>query len=215
MSDALTDIARDERRGRVFTSFLASVLDFLKDPTEERKNLAIQIAASCDDIPRGYWGGQTNLAKKAPELLERLTRTDKSAWGWLLYAALNATYDQFAQLQKISPWPDKKMVYLSHQDRSDTFAAILRNALHAAGNGTLFGGNPEGYFEYVVFYEDNDTLLQIAESAVCIGSGYSRYTTDRNMPYVWPISHRFDYLNERQQKFNALASARNAFADKY
>ena len=103
MSDALTDIARDERRGRVFTSFLASVLDFLKDPTEERNNLAIQIAASCDDIPRGYWGGQTNLAKKAPELLERLTRTDKSAWGWLLYAALNATYDQFAQLQKISP----------------------------------------------------------------------------------------------------------------
>ncbi|MHB1865610.1 MAG: hypothetical protein ACYCPS_05665 [Candidatus Saccharimonadales bacterium] len=212
MSDALTDIARDKKRGRVFASFLASLLDFLKEPTDERKNLILQIAVSCDDIPRGYWGGQTNLAKKAPELLERLTRADKSAWGWLLYAALGATYDQFAQLQKISPWPDKKMAYLSYQDRSDNFAEVLRDALHAAGNGTLFGGNPEGYFEYVVFYENNDTLLQIAESAVCVGAGYSRYTTDKNIPHVWPVSHRLDYLRERQQKFNVLAAARASFA---
>ena len=52
MSDALTDMARDESRGRLFTSFLASVFDFLQEPTEERKNLALQITISCDDVPR-------------------------------------------------------------------------------------------------------------------------------------------------------------------
>lgn len=212
MSDALTDIARDERRGRIFTSFLASVLDFLKDPTEGRKNLAIQTALSCDDIPRGYWGDQTSLAKRAPELLDGLMRTDKSAWGWLLYTALNATYDQFAQLQTLSPWPEKNMTYLNYQTNSDSFASLIRDAMHAAGNGTRFGGNLEGYFEYVVFYQDTDTLLQIAESAVCVGSGYSRYTTNKNTPYVWPTSHRLDYLRERQQKFNNLAAARASFA---
>lgn len=211
MSDALTDIARDQRRSRGFAAFISSLLDFVKDPTENARVQAINLAKSCDDVPRGYWGGQTALANTAPELLGKLLTADKPAWGWLLLVSSQADIQAYQQLKMLSPWPTKEMAHVSYRT-IDGFASILRNAMHTAGNGSTFGGNPSGHFEYVVFYDDADTLLNIAESAVCVGSNYSRYTTDKNTPYVWPTSHRLDYLRERQQKFNNLAAARADFA---
>ena len=211
MSDALTDIARDQRRNRGFAAFISAILDFVKDPTEEARDTAMNLARSCDDVPRGYWGEKTNLTEQATKLLLDILSADKTAWGWLLLVSSEVDTLAYRHLRRLSPWPTKEMERVSYSN-FDGLASILRNAMHSAGNGTTFGGNPSGYFEYVVFYDDTDTLLQIAESAVFVGSGYNRYSTDKSVPYLWPTSHRLDYLKERQQKFSNLEAARADFS---
>lgn len=62
MSDALTDINRDERKAEI----VKRIRELEKEP-EKNKDEILKLAKECDDIPRGYWTGQTNVEKKVRE----------------------------------------------------------------------------------------------------------------------------------------------------
>ena len=64
MSDALTDIARDERRNRNVYSWIFAVADFLEGKVE--LDCVESAALKCDAVPRGYWGSVTAMAEHTP-----------------------------------------------------------------------------------------------------------------------------------------------------
>lgn len=85
MSDALTDIARDQRRAENHEDFCFVLADYLDEPTDEKKAELADAAVRCDAVPRGYWGDRTKLAKGLDKWLSDLFRKqDRVAWANLL-----------------------------------------------------------------------------------------------------------------------------------
>jgi hypothetical protein len=209
MSDALTDIARDETRSQQFEEFLHRVHDYLLKPHDLNRASAQEAAKAVDSIPRGYWGGQTDLYSGCGKFLDELIVPKPEAWGRLLLDAKSMSHDLYCLLQQISPWPDKKMQYLDFNWRNldNGFEGMIREAMHQAGNGTCFSGNPSGWFRYVIFYDQQDTLETMARSAVCIGIQRGAYVTG-GTTYIMPTSHRLDYLEQRRKMFERQFTTR-------
>jgi hypothetical protein len=69
----------------------------------------------------------------------------------------------------ISFWPGHQVKYFICDGRFDVFGDLLRPYMQRAGRTTCFSGNPSGVFEYVTFYTDASTLLDMAKDAICIG----------------------------------------------
>lgn len=72
MSDAISDIARDEARNQSIALYFDRVRDYLKKPTPKNLKKAVEAAKHADSIPDGYFGGQTSLAKGAKKNLKNL-----------------------------------------------------------------------------------------------------------------------------------------------
>lgn len=102
MSDALTDLARDQRREVAYGNFIEYVLEFLRKPTAVNRKKVVTTAEQCDDIPRGYWGSRTNLSKQLNETLESLLSGDRKTWVRLLRTVDNGT-KIYNDLKSISP----------------------------------------------------------------------------------------------------------------
>jgi hypothetical protein len=205
MSDALTDIARDERRTNAAGDYIIAVLNHLQSSaTPESASAVIASAQHCDDIPPGYWQGSTNFAASAETTLRGLEQADRLAWARTLSLASHLFIwgKTVSKLLALSPWPDKSMVEVAfNYHRQGQFAELLEKPMHAAGNGTTFHGNPSGYFTYIVFFDDQSTLLQIAQSAICIDTTYTSWSTGPDSPRLKPTSHRLDYLQDRAKHF--------------
>jgi hypothetical protein len=203
VSDALSDIARDERRAAAYMDFLQALVDYVISPDNTHLTAIYTAADECDSIPRGYWGGRTDLGsrERCRELAEGLTAQKPEPWAWLLNE-LSEDYwtgNRYTTAKVLSPWPNKKHCFVSYGRFDKGLNQIL--PMRAAGNGTTFDCNPEGYFEYVVFYDDDTTLRQMAESAVCIGIQTTAFYPSRDRTYIKPISHKLDYLAERRKAF--------------
>jgi hypothetical protein len=172
MSDALTDIARDQKRTAAAEDYIRAVLAYVQVPRSPSKAPAvIACAQRCDNVPRGFWQGSINFASCAERTLRGLRDGDLVTWAKTLRLAshLFPWGREVISLIALSPWPGKKMMEISFDRwRQGTLAELLEEPMHAAGNGTTFHGNPSGYFTYVVFWDKESTLLQIAQAAVCI-----------------------------------------------
>ena len=63
MSDAMSDIARDEKRNLAYAIYLEKVQKYINNPTKENLKKVLKAAKYADSIPAGYWGLKTSLAK--------------------------------------------------------------------------------------------------------------------------------------------------------
>jgi hypothetical protein len=61
MSDALTDIRRDQVRAECYESFLAAIADYFENPSSEAEAKVRDAAQKTDEVPRGYHHGPTSL----------------------------------------------------------------------------------------------------------------------------------------------------------
>lgn len=130
MSDALTDIARDQRRGTLFEDYLANLANYLEKPNKKKYKVLKDSAELVDSVPRGYWGGSTSLSNGIGIYIKRLKEGDKTTWGKLLNVSKGR--EQYNQLIKISPFKDKLRI---HVDYGKGFSNIdfgdLESRIHA------------------------------------------------------------------------------------
>ena len=114
MSDALTDIARDERRAEKFSDFVETVIKYLGQNSDKNKKAVKDAAESCDNVPMGYWSGPTSLAKNLDDWLYKLVNQDEKVWlKWLLRTRDNYNTN-FDRLKKISPYRGKTIVLVDY-----------------------------------------------------------------------------------------------------
>lgn len=102
MSDALTDIARDERRIEAIEAYLTALADWLENPDEERAAAVHQAATKADSIRRGYWYGPTNLSGGLEQRMAALKTGDKAAWDKLLWMIEDADTEPAERLRGLA-----------------------------------------------------------------------------------------------------------------
>lgn len=112
MSDALSDIARDERRSSRAADYLRSLLEFLQEPSDERRGIVVAMAANVDRVPRGYNGSKTNWSKDLSQRLDLLVAGDKNAWAKFLFSL---SEQHIVNLFKaISPFAGKMLISVDY-----------------------------------------------------------------------------------------------------
>lgn len=85
MGDAYTHIARDGRRtGRLREYFDALIL-YLKEQTDDNRDLVGSAAGLVDDVKDGYFTQQTHLVNQLEVQLTGLCTGDRKVWASLLY----------------------------------------------------------------------------------------------------------------------------------
>lgn len=112
MSDALTAIARDQRRGRCFSQYLEAVCRFLEKPTAANKKATVEAARETDEVRGGYFSGQISLADGIGEILEKLRSGDKQTWAKFLFR-LKDSHD-LKVLKKLSPFAGQLLVSVDY-----------------------------------------------------------------------------------------------------
>ncbi len=115
MSDAFTDIARDEQRARNYNEYIESLFGYITG-TITKEELVIQ-AQKVDSVPRGFWNGGTNLAsEKNIARAQKLRDQDNQTWISFL-----ATMESEAQkkFQDVSPLAGKLILFARHEGDSD------------------------------------------------------------------------------------------------
>lgn len=115
MSDALTDIARDERRAREYGSYIEALLDLLEGNAEEEQ--VVEAARRTDEVRGGYWGGGTDLSQEVRERIERLRSGDDREWGRLLDSLARDgtwTHGRYYRAKALSPWRDRMLLHVDY-----------------------------------------------------------------------------------------------------
>lgn len=112
MSDALTDIACDQRRGRLYGSYLEALKAFLTNSTAENRSEVIKMAKETDSIRGGYWGGQSSLSENIEEIISKLQEGDKDTWAKFLFS-LKDLHD-FRKFKLFSPFADKLLIAVDY-----------------------------------------------------------------------------------------------------
>jgi hypothetical protein len=130
MSDALTDIARDERRAAAFDVFADRLLVCVRyAQARDRRTLTIAdrqfadvvdavyaAARDVDAVPRGYWNGRTSFAESAAALMEALRAGDERAWAsWLRQVYGGSNWKLYGEFKAVSPFVGKFLVYKRHR----------------------------------------------------------------------------------------------------
>lgn len=114
MSDALSDIARDERRAKELEKYLSALLDYLKNQIDENFLKVKQAAENVDSVGRGYWRGSTNFAKTLKEDVEALLKGDKKEWINILMIVKDLSYySLFKKFLESSPFKDRILILVS------------------------------------------------------------------------------------------------------
>lgn len=113
MSDALSDIARDQARGRCYSSYLEAICVYLADPSEEKRQVVIAAASDTDTVRGGYFGSKTNFSDDVANLLEGLKNGDKPTWAKFLSSLCSNQHD-YAVLRTFSPFQDRTLVFVNY-----------------------------------------------------------------------------------------------------
>ncbi len=104
MSDAHTDIARDDKRAEAARSYLDILFDYLIG--EQTENQLMEAARQSDAIKRGYHYGRTNFT--SPEhvnLVEKLSNSEEEAWEIFLSRITDESLRE--KFRDISPFRDQ------------------------------------------------------------------------------------------------------------
>jgi len=120
MSDALTDIARDQRRSERYREYLEQLVKYLKNPSDQNYKKLEESAQITDSVPRGLWQGQSELEKGLLERAKKLKEGDKREWARTLWD-LEEESTIYRKLKEISPFNRK---FLIKVDYGDGFVAI-------------------------------------------------------------------------------------------
>lgn len=104
MSDAHTDIARDEKRIQAIECYLDTLFDYLT--ANQTIDQLIAAAEKSDAIRRGYHSGRTNFTgEKHKELVDKLAASDQEAWRLFLSRIKDQNLHQ--KFKAISPLCDE------------------------------------------------------------------------------------------------------------
>lgn len=114
MSDALTDISRDEQRARNFARFLVALQNWLCDSSKKDYKKVVEAAKSTDAVRRGYWGGETSISVNIEERLKKLKNGNKNEWAKVLSWIINGHWREFHELKKFSPFNDKLLFMVDY-----------------------------------------------------------------------------------------------------
>ena len=110
MSDALTDIVRDGKRGSNHDKFLKLLIDYLG--SEKKTELALEeikkAAVKVDDV-HGGWTAETHLSKGLSEGTAALERGDKVEWARIL-VVISSFSDLYEKAKAISPFAGKFII---------------------------------------------------------------------------------------------------------
>lgn len=114
MSDALTDIARDQQRAEAHDVYLAALADWLEKPTRKRRAALLAAADDCDNVRRGYFSGPTQLGPTVETTADKLKAGDAVKWAALLRPLVKDgahRYDKTAKrLLALSPFAGKTLI---------------------------------------------------------------------------------------------------------
>lgn len=80
MSDAFTDIARDEKRSGLYRKYIIKAKKFTVDPSKETLEEVIEAARAVDSVGIGYWGWETNIFSKIEKALDELKSRHGDRW---------------------------------------------------------------------------------------------------------------------------------------
>lgn len=108
MSDGITDCYRDSLRTQIYGEWTCAIIDFLKNPTDENREIVREKADECDSVPRGLWSGPTALAKSVDDWMDKLLCNNEQTWLRFLYRNVDAR--SYSQLKKLSPFKDKLLI---------------------------------------------------------------------------------------------------------
>ena len=80
MSDALTDIARDQRRNQLLKEYNVKARKFSAEPCRENLDETIAAARAVDSVIGGYWGGETKIFCGIEKALNELKSKHGDRW---------------------------------------------------------------------------------------------------------------------------------------
>ena len=80
MSDALSDIARDEKRNYLLGKYVVKAKKFSAEPCRENLDEAIAAAHAVDSVSGGYWGGKTEIFYRIEKALNELKSKHGDRW---------------------------------------------------------------------------------------------------------------------------------------
>ncbi|KKQ92919.1 MAG: hypothetical protein UT16_C0002G0009 [Candidatus Azambacteria bacterium GW2011_GWA2_39_10] len=80
MSDALSDIARDERRNQLLNEYSVKARKFSAEPCKKNLDEAIAAARAVDGVIGGYWGGKTEIFCGIKKALNELKFKHGDQW---------------------------------------------------------------------------------------------------------------------------------------
>ena len=119
MSDAMTEIARDEQRGRFYGNYLEALREFLINHRDEDRIETINLAEKTDGVGRGYWGGQTSIESSTETTIFALQAGDKDVWARFLFSLKDKHH--FQTFKALSPFADKLLVSVDYGSGFVTF----------------------------------------------------------------------------------------------
>lgn len=110
MSDALTDIARDERRAKLCAVYVRAVWIFLQTLEKTSAQRVRKAAEATDAVPIGYWGSRTSLVKQLDAgLLTKLSAGAPEPWKELLRLARDVgAHTEYVGLREKAPFREVK-----------------------------------------------------------------------------------------------------------
>jgi hypothetical protein len=157
MSDALTDIARDERRATKYHRYTEALLDHLEGKATVEQ--VVDAAKMTDDVPSGYWGDKTDLERDITGRLERLRDGDEGEWSKLLDLLSQQPswrIDLYYRAKAISPWPDRLLI---HVDYGLGFATTRCPDLHRIIAGAEMRTHDCDDYMVAIEVSDDDPLV--------------------------------------------------------
>ncbi len=72
MSDAITDLGRDQERNELLGAYRKALDEFILHRTSANRQAVVEAARAVDEIRRGFCTGRTNLSNAIEERLDRL-----------------------------------------------------------------------------------------------------------------------------------------------
>jgi len=116
MSDALTDLARDERRASAVNWYCIKLLEWLKakalPEAKEAYDAVAKAAEDADSIHGGYWGsGSTHLSKDLESRLRLLAANDEREW---IKLVASPDPDCCGPFMDVSPFKGMTLMFYRH-----------------------------------------------------------------------------------------------------
>ena len=146
MSDALTDIARDQERDSARKHYHTVLADWLENPTDDLHAKMMAAAAEVDSIRRGYFSGQTDLASRAATRAEKLKAGDELEWARLLTPLVQEGQHNWKgqveeRLYNLSPFKGRLLVCKHQGFGFDSYHADINKIFSAAQDKALAESN--------------------------------------------------------------------------
>jgi len=121
MSDALTDIARDQRRAENLEKFLELLAKYIENPKRKTRVAVLAAATATDEVRGGYWGASTDIVKDLEAKIALLLTGERTEWARIL--SLAERTHAYRRLKALSPFANDILIKADYGMDCLTFSA--------------------------------------------------------------------------------------------